>query len=234
MKKAICIMIVAGIVLYGRPATGDPVASTGASLQASHDGSQAGLDLLLLIPRLGMRAGFGDVSVNKALEPVFPDRFLAAESAAELARGLAPLPQASSNEIVAPSGGAFFSREAPHLPVLVDEGDHFEAGQPLFIIEVMKMFNKVTAPFAGTVTENVMADADGTVVQKGQAILKIEPDERLELEAPELTAARACGARGRPADTAGLHARSRTPRADGAFRSCAHRRANVGQLECDR
>lgn len=46
MKKAICIMIVAGIVLYGRPATGDPVASTGASLQASHDVSQAGLDLL--------------------------------------------------------------------------------------------------------------------------------------------------------------------------------------------
>ena len=40
-------------------------------------------------------------------------------------------------------GGTFYAREAPHLPPLVDEGDHFEAGQPLFIIEVMKMFNKV-------------------------------------------------------------------------------------------
>jgi pyruvate/2-oxoglutarate dehydrogenase complex dihydrolipoamide acyltransferase (E2) component len=35
----------------------------------------------------------------------------------------------------------------------VDKGDHFEAGDPLYIVEVMKMFNKVYAPFAGTVDE---------------------------------------------------------------------------------
>ena len=79
---------------------------------------------------------------------------------------------------------------APHLPILVDTGQHFDAGDPLFIVEVMKMFNKVTAPFAGTVTESLMVDSDGTVVKKGQTIFKIEPDERLEPEAPELTAAR--------------------------------------------
>ncbi len=152
---------------------------------AAHRGFQVGLELLLLIPRLGMRAGFSDVSVSKSLEPVFPDRFTDPQSSAELVRGLAPPPRASSNEIVAPSGGAFFAREAPHLPILVDEGDHFEAGQPLFIIEVMKMFNKVLAPFSGTVIENQMKDADGTTVSAGQTILRIEPDEVVVEESPE-------------------------------------------------
>jgi biotin carboxyl carrier protein len=87
-------------------------------------------------------------------------------------------------------GGAYFAREAPHLPTLVDEGDHFEAGQPLFIIEVMKMFNKVLAPFAGTVTQNLMQDSDGKIVHKGQPIFKIEPDERIVEESEEERTAR--------------------------------------------
>ena len=91
-------------------------------------------------------------------------------------------------------GGTFYAREAPHLPPLVEEGDHFEAGQPLFVIEVMKMFNKVLAPFSGTVTENLMADRDGTVVKKGQTIFAIEPDERVEPESESARAA-ACARR---------------------------------------
>ena len=78
-------------------------------------------------------------------------------------------------------GGTFYAREAPHLPPLVEEGQHFEAGQPLFVIEVMKMFNKVLAPFAGTVVESLMADRDGAVVKKGERDLPIEPDERREV-----------------------------------------------------
>ena len=55
----------------------------------------------------------------------------------------------------------------------------------------MKMFNKVVAPFAGTVVENVMKDRDGTVVKKGERIFRIEPDERIEPESPEARAVRA-------------------------------------------
>ena len=87
-------------------------------------------------------------------------------------------------------GGTFYAREAPQLPPLVGEGDHFEVGQPLFVIEVMKMFNKVLAPFAGTVVESRMRDQDGTVVKKGQVIFRIEPDERAIVEAPEAITAR--------------------------------------------
>ena len=87
-------------------------------------------------------------------------------------------------------GGAFYAREAPHLPPLVEVGRHFDAGQPLFVIEVMKMFNKVLAPFSGTVTACLMEGRDGTVVAKGQTIFKIEPDVRVVPESESDRAAR--------------------------------------------
>ena len=85
-------------------------------------------------------------------------------------RALAPPPPASADEILTPPmGGTFYAREAPNLPLLIEVGQHFDAGQPLFIIEVMKMFNKISAPFSGTVVENLMENKDGTVVAKASA-----------------------------------------------------------------
>jgi acetyl/propionyl-CoA carboxylase alpha subunit len=157
---------------------------------AAHRGFQLGLDLLLLIPRVGLRSGFLDVRVDGELAIHFPERFADAKSASELARALAPAPAAASDEIVTPMAGTYYGREAPHLPPLVEEGQHFEAGQPLFVIEVMKMFNKVLAPFAGTVTKCLMAERDGSVVKKGERIFLIEPDERRGPESPEQIARR--------------------------------------------
>jgi acetyl/propionyl-CoA carboxylase alpha subunit len=145
--------------------------------QASHRGFQIGAELLLMIPRIGIQSEFLDIEIDDNLQPIFPKTFMDEERAAELRRSLAPPPKASANEIVTPSGGSFYAREAPHLPLLISEGEHFEEGQPLFIIEVMKMFNKILAPFSGTLTKNLMTDADGSVVQAGQVMFEIEPDE---------------------------------------------------------
>jgi len=161
-----------------------------ARCQAAHRGHQLGLELLLLIPHIGMRSCFLELTVNEELQPVIPERFAEPSAQAHLARALAPPPAAAADEIVTPMGGTFYAREAPHLPPLVDEGDHFEVGQPLFVIEVMKMFNKVLAPFSGTIVENLMRDLDGHVVKKGQLIFRIEPDERVSTESAESVAAR--------------------------------------------
>jgi acetyl/propionyl-CoA carboxylase alpha subunit len=170
----------------GKPSTalsgGD--ATLFAKSLAAHRGFQLGLELLLVIPRAGLRSGFLDVRVEDDQSISFPERFADAKSASELARALAPAPKAASDEIVTPMAGTFYAREAPHLPPLVEEGQHFEAGQPLFVIEVMKMFNKVLAPFAGTVVRCVMAERDGSVVKKGERIFAIEPDERRGPESP--------------------------------------------------
>jgi pyruvate/2-oxoglutarate dehydrogenase complex dihydrolipoamide acyltransferase (E2) component len=55
---------------------------------------------------------------------------------------------------------------------------HFEKDQPLYIIEVMKMFNTIRAPFSGTIDKIIMEGGDGTIVQKGQPLFKITPDEK--------------------------------------------------------
>jgi len=157
---------------------------------ASHRGFQTGLEALLLLPRLGCRSEFLSICVDEELQPMFPDRFTDSERIERDTRALSPPPPAASDEIVTPTGGSFYSREAPELPPLVSVGDHFEAGQALFIVEVMKMFNKVVAPFSGTVVENRMADRDGAVVKKGDVIFKIEPDEQPEVVSDEVIAAR--------------------------------------------
>ncbi|TGK04209.1 HlyD family efflux transporter periplasmic adaptor subunit [Leptospira langatensis] len=152
---------------------------------ASHKGFQLGLELLKLIPNLGNKSGFYKLSIDENLEPVIPEEFKKADTRDAFIKFLAPAPKASSDEIVSPMGGMFYSKEAPDLPAMVKEGEHFKAGQPLFIVEVMKMFNKITAPFSGTVKEVLLKDSDGKIIQKGQSIFKIVPDEVLKIETPE-------------------------------------------------
>ena len=72
----------------------------------------------------------------------------------------------------------YYAQEAPGMPPFVTEGMHFEKGQPLYIIEVMKMFNKVYAPFSGTIDKILMTGTDGTIVSKGQPLFKVTPDEK--------------------------------------------------------
>ena len=56
----------------------------------------------------------------------------------------------------------------------------------------MKMFNKVTATFAGTI-EKVLVAEDGVIIAKGQPLFKIKPDEEIIIEAPEDIAKRKRG-----------------------------------------
>ena len=147
------------------------------------------MELLLIIPRIGIISEFLDISVDESLVPDFPARFLDTEDMETCTRALAPPPKASADEIVTPMGGTFYAREAPHLPVLVEVGDHFDAGEPLFIIEVMKMFNKVVAPFAGYChQEPAWLIRMPRSWRRVSAIFKIEPDERIVEEAPETVA----------------------------------------------
>ena len=158
--------------------------------RAAHAGHQLGMEWLAIIARIGIQSGFCEIKVDDRLEPIFPAEYADPEIAPDLIRALAPPPVAGSNEIVTPMAGTYYGREAPHLPALIGEGEHFEAGQPLFIIEVMKMFNKILAPFSGTLTRNLMGDSDGQIVAKGEPIFEIEPDEMPVIESAEEIAER--------------------------------------------
>jgi biotin carboxyl carrier protein len=91
---------------------------------------------------------------------------------------LVPPPSTKADEVVTPGGGMYYAQEAPGMPKFVTEGAHFEKGQTLFILEVMKMFNKIPAPFSGTIDKVLIQGGDGIIVQKGQPIFKVTPDEK--------------------------------------------------------
>lgn len=152
---------------------------------SSHNGFQLGLEILLLLPNIGIKSNFFGLDIDENMEGVVPEEFKNKETRDLLIKTLNPPPKMSGDEIVAPMGGMFYSKEAPNLPIMVEEGAHFQVGQPLFIIEVMKMFNKILAPISGTIVKNLMVDSDGKIVSKGQPIFKIKPDEMIKEESEE-------------------------------------------------
>ena len=75
------------------------------------------------------------------------------------------------------------------MPPFLEVGSHFDSGDPLYIVEVMKMFNKVSATFSGTI-DAVLIDTDGVIIKKGDPLFKITPDETLVVENEKDIAAR--------------------------------------------
>lgn len=158
-------------------------------VRGAHAGYQAGMDMLAVLPSLAEHTGYYNLAVNTDLTINIPERLSDEALQEAMAKVLAPPPTAKSDEILAESGGMFYARETPEHEPYIKQGDHFEAGDPLFIVEVMKMFNKVYAPFSGTI-EEVLVDTDGVIIKKGQPIFKINPDEKLVEESPQEIASR--------------------------------------------
>ena len=158
-------------------------------VRSAHKGFQAGTDILAILPSIAEATKFYKLTVKSDLSIDIPSRLGDSELQSQMAKVLAPPPVAKSDEILAVSGGMFYARETPQHDLYVSEGDHFEAGDPLYIVEVMKMFNKVYAPFAGTI-DKVLVDTDGIIISKGQSLFKITPDEIVIEQSPQDIAAR--------------------------------------------
>jgi biotin carboxyl carrier protein len=151
-------------------------------VRAAHGGHQLGLDILALLPLIADKTRFYDLRLEDDLTVHIPERLQEPKHQEAMRKVLVPPPVTRADEIVAAMGGTFYAQEAPDLPAFITAGAHFDKGDALYIIEVMKMFNKVYAGFAGTVTD-VLVDS-GTVVRKGQALFRIEPDEVFVEEDP--------------------------------------------------
>ncbi|BDG03828.1 ATP-binding protein [Anaeromyxobacter oryzae] len=153
-------------------------AETWGKIRAAHLGYEAGNELLGLLFMIAEAVKFFDFRVETNLDVTIPAYLNDPDLQARMKKILVPPPSTKADEIVAAFGGMFYRQEAPGRPPFVTEGQHFDKGQPLYIIEVMKMFNTVRAPFSGTVDKIIMTGGDGTVVSKGQPLFKITPDEK--------------------------------------------------------
>jgi len=165
-------------------------ASTWDGVRAAHRGHQLGLDALCVAAMAGCDTAFFELRVEDDLSCTIPERLHDPDLQARMLKVLAPPPVASANEIVAATGGMFYAQEAPGKPPFIDMGQHFEAGQPLYIIEVMKMFNRIAAPFAGTVDEVLIPGGEGVIVKKGQPLFRVTPDEKVVEADPKEVAAK--------------------------------------------
>ncbi len=160
-------------------------ADTWGEVRAAHLGFEAGNELLGMLFMIAQNTDFYDFRVEEDLEVTIPDYLNDPDLQAKMKKVLVPPPATKADEVVTPGGGMYYGQEAPGLPPFVTEGMHFEKGQPLFILEVMKMFNKVPAPFSGTIDKIIIEGGDGTIVSKGQPLFKVTPDEKFVEVNPE-------------------------------------------------
>ena len=59
------------------------------------------------------------------------------------------------------------------VDVLVKEGDEVQAGDPVLIIEAMKMENEIASPIDGTIRE--ISVSEGDTVEAGTALFAVDP-----------------------------------------------------------
>ncbi len=167
-------------ILKSEAAQGGYDQATWDRIRQAHLGFEAGNELIGLLFMLAESVRFFDFRVEANLDVTIPGHLHDPELQARMKKILVPPPQTKADELVAPYGGMFYRQEAPGRPPFIVEGQHFDKGQALYIIEVMKMFNTVRAQFSGTIDKVIMSGTDGSVVQKGQPLFKITPDERFE------------------------------------------------------
>ena len=124
--------------------------------------------------KIRLKIGFGRVAVAQA--PV-----LHAAPAAASASGASPAAaaaaavevlDANSAFITSPFVGTFYRAPSPEAENFVEVGAQVKKGQPLCIIEAMKLMNEIEADFAGTIVEILVEN--GKSVEFGQKLFKLK------------------------------------------------------------
>jgi acetyl-CoA carboxylase biotin carboxyl carrier protein len=80
----------------------------------------------------------------------------------------------AANMVTAPMVGTFYRSPSPGASPFVEVGGKVKGGDPIGIIEVMKLFTTLHAEWSGTVTE--VGAENATLVEYGQMLFVITPD----------------------------------------------------------
>lgn len=75
--------------------------------------------------------------------------------------------------IKSPIIGTFYRRTAPNKPLLVEVGDTISEGQPLCVIEAMKLFNEIESEVSGKIVKVLVDDA--SPVEYDQPLFLVDP-----------------------------------------------------------
>ena len=97
-----------------------------------------------------------------------------AQAAPAAPAALAAAPAANDPNVIlveSPMVGTFYRTQSPGAPPFVEVGTVVKVGQPLCIVEAMKLMNEIESEVAGTVIEILVES--GHPVQFGQALFKV-------------------------------------------------------------
>jgi acetyl-CoA carboxylase biotin carboxyl carrier protein len=101
-----------------------------------------------------------------------PGALPSASETAEAARAAEP---DTRHPILSPLVGTFYRSPQPGAKAFVEEGDLVEKGQPVAIVEAMKIMNQIQADRSGRVAQIMVTDAEWVEFQ--QVLMYLEPTE---------------------------------------------------------
>ena len=136
----------------------------GGQQAAVSDETQRFAEIGKLAVGLASRLGFA----SGTLPVVLPDLSAAAPASATKAEA----PVVTGPTINAPLSGTFYRSPGPGKPELSKEGDNLKAGDPLCIVEAMKLFNHIKADKPLKVLNFLVGH--GAVVVKGQPLAAVQ------------------------------------------------------------
>jgi len=129
--------------------------------------------------RLEVRRNLPSVApVTLVQAPAAPAVPAAPATTAPVISPSAPPPSAAAarsdlQAIIAPMVGTFYRSPAPGDPAFVEVGSRITAGQPVCILEAMKLMNELESEISGEVVEILVEN--GTPVEYGQILMRIKP-----------------------------------------------------------
>jgi acetyl-CoA carboxylase biotin carboxyl carrier protein len=88
------------------------------------------------------------------------------------------VPAPSGVPVISPMAGIFYRQPSPDADQFHDVGDRVEAGDVVGLIEVMKLFNEITAPVTGVISSFEVENQER--VEADQPLLYISPASRKE------------------------------------------------------
>ena len=127
-------------------------------------------DIKLVVRRNGAAPGAAAEYVERGSAPV-----AVSPAAPQKVRGVAPKVGAVAGqiEVTAPMVGTFYRAPNPEAAPFVDVGAVVGVGDPLCLIEVMKLFTTINAEAAGRIVH--IGAENGELVEYGRALFVIEP-----------------------------------------------------------
>ena len=130
-------------------------------------------DIKLVVRRNGTSAGATAEYVERGSAPVTVSPAAPRKARAAAPKVAAADAAAGQIEVAAPMVGTFYRAPNPEARAFVDVGDVVGVGDPLCLIEVMKLFTTINAEVAGRIVQ--IGAENGELVEYGRTLFVIEP-----------------------------------------------------------